>query len=389
MHDLAQPCKAIIVALLLLFLLIAFTSCTSPVQTAGTGGEEQEYDHETTLIPSRGAHRGLVCEACHVDDDYEKKLPASCSGCHNDGIALGTPPGHMTTGENCDVCHNTATFRIPLNASRVTQFDHDSTGFALDGSHRTLACNDCHRNGVFRGTPTRCMNCHNKLLAPGKPPEHLTTSLDCGECHGQWTFNVNFFDHINATGACYSCHNGVTATGKPVNHFTDSITCEDCHYTTAWVPSVFDHSGISAGCINCHNGVRVNGKPASHPLTSNLCEACHRTQAWLPLLRMDHAETTAGCVSCHNNQVAPGQSPSHIPTTMNCAACHNTVSWVVSAPQVDHNEIPLAASQCASCHEPERPPSNHPKGGDCINCHVAPPVGDWCSQPVSDQPGLC
>jgi hypothetical protein len=306
---------------------------------------------------------------------------------------MGMPPGHMSTSENCDACHDTATFRIALNASRATQFDHDATGYPLDGSHRVLVCNDCHRDGVFRGTPSRCMNCHNQLLAPGKPPGHLATSLDCGECHNQWTFNVNYFDHFNASGACASCHNGVTAPAKPVNHFTSSNVCDDCHRTTAWVPAVFDHGGISSGCTSCHDGVRVEGKPASHPLTSNLCEACHVTQRWWPLQRMDHAETTSSCISCHNWDIAVGQHPStHIPTTTNCEGCHSTSSWVLSPMQVNHNEIGLANSQCGSCHEPERPPNppnSHPIGQDCINCHVAPPVGDWCSQPVEDRPGLC
>jgi hypothetical protein len=198
-------------------------------------------------------------------------------------------------------------------------------------------------------------------------------------------------DHAEVLGTCFSCHNGSVAEGKPPQHLPTSNQCDDCHNTTAWVPAVFDHTGIVSGCVSCHNGQLAPGKPPGHPPTSNLCEACHRTLAWVPLLRMDHGEALGDCIGCHNGQIAEGQPPSHIPTTNDCAACHSTFSWQVSPSQVDHTQIPLAQTQCAICHQPDRPPpgNNHPQGRDCIQCHVAPPEGGWCSQPVQDLPGLC
>ena len=196
-------------------------------------------------------------------------------------------------------------------------------------------------------------------------------------------------DHAEVIGTCYSCHNGTVATGKPPQHLPSSNECDDCHSTTAWVPAVFDHSGIVDGCVTCHNGSIAPGKPPNHIATTDRCEACHRTLAWTPLLRMDHDEALGTCVSCHDNNSATGQPADHIPTTNECDGCHNTNYWQVTPTQVNHEYIPLAASQCSVCHEADRPRTSHVQSGDCIQCHVAPPQGDWCSEPVEDKPGLC
>jgi hypothetical protein len=57
---------------------------------------------------------------------------------------------------------------IVLLTSEVTraQFDtpnrqfHNETAFPLDGRHRTVECASCHINHVYKGTPTRCFDCH-------------------------------------------------------------------------------------------------------------------------------------------------------------------------------------------------------------------------------------
>ncbi len=39
-------------------------------------------------------------------------------------------------------------------------FDHARTGFQLSGAHRNERCESCHIQGIFKGTPTQCANCH-------------------------------------------------------------------------------------------------------------------------------------------------------------------------------------------------------------------------------------
>ena len=182
------PAGAYSLAPLLLSLLLLFALSLGVVPVSAADDDE-EYDHETTSIPTDGAHRRLECEACHIDEEYEG-IPMECQGCHDGGIALGKPTGHMSTEQNCDACHNTISFRIPQDSTRATEFDHDLTGFPLEGAHRALVCGDCHRNQVFRGTPSRCMVCHDGISAPGKPVDHVPSNLDCSECHSVWTFDV-------------------------------------------------------------------------------------------------------------------------------------------------------------------------------------------------------
>ena len=37
---------------------------------------------------------------------------------------------------------------------------HAASGFRLDGRHQTVPCQSCHLNGVYKGTPTTCFDCH-------------------------------------------------------------------------------------------------------------------------------------------------------------------------------------------------------------------------------------
>ncbi len=58
-------------------------------------------------------------------------------------------------------------------------FDHFTTGFELDGLHRNVDCEACHRNGVFKGTPRLCAGCHdgsNRIASTAKTPRHMLTT---------------------------------------------------------------------------------------------------------------------------------------------------------------------------------------------------------------------
>ena len=51
-------------------------------------------------------------------------------------------------------------------------FNHDATGFPLNGGHATAACENCHIGGVFKGTPKICEECHalgKRVVATPKP----------------------------------------------------------------------------------------------------------------------------------------------------------------------------------------------------------------------------
>ena len=58
-------------------------------------------------------------------------------------------------------------------------FDHLTTGFELTGAHRLQACESCHVDAVFAGTPRVCAACHaqgSRIGATPKPSCLLYTS---------------------------------------------------------------------------------------------------------------------------------------------------------------------------------------------------------------------
>jgi hypothetical protein len=272
------------------------------------------------------------------------------------------------------------------SAADFEKFDHFSTGFPLVGAHRSLACESCHINGAFAGTPTRCASCHNGLLAVGKGPNHIVTSAPCEACHNARSaaFRVSgTFDHAGITDGCVRCHNGQSATGRGARHIASSDRCEACHDSTMrWSPvRRVDHAQVIGTCSSCHNGGTAEGKSSNHVVTTAECNVCHkRTTAWLPVLSFDHQGITTGCRSCHNGSRATGQAPSHIPTPtqLECDACHRIPpDSFANAASFSHTLV--RTMRCDACHSggltssvapgksADHPPT--PAGVDCGACH--------------------
>jgi hypothetical protein len=213
-----------------------------------------------------------------------------------------------------------------------TVFDHFTTAFRLDGAHQFVACEGCHVDGLFAGTPAQCGGCHaqgTRVRATFQPAQHIRTTEFCDSCHRTtgWV-PVVAVDHVEVFGTCMSCHEGVHARGKPADHLPTGNQCDDCHRTAAFSPATFDHVGIVGGCFGCHNGAQAAGKPADHMPATNLCEDCHSPISFAPVGRVDHAQVLGVCSTCHNNTIARGQFPGHIPTgATECDACHNTIAF--------------------------------------------------------------
>ena len=216
-----------------------------------------------------------------------------------------------------------------------SNFDHDSTGFRLEGAHMITGCGSCHSFGLFEGTLRECVDCHadgSTVVATAKPARHIQSTEQCEACHATRSFvPLARMDHVETVGECVSCHNNQIAPGKPVNHPPAGDQCDDCHLTVAFQPAVvtagFDHTGIVAGCFNCHDGVTATGKSVDHLPTTNLCEDCHRTDTFALVAFFEHTQALGSCSGCHNGVLATGQDADHIPTTAECDVCHNTTAW--------------------------------------------------------------
>jgi hypothetical protein len=280
------------------------------------------------------------------------------------------------------------------------QFDHLTTGFELTGQHRDLPCEQCHANGLFKGTPRECSACHGlgtTVRATAKSANHILSSEQCDSCHATvaWVPAVNF-DHAQTHGSCLTCHNNVQAQGKGPQHISTDLECDVCHTTISWSGARFNHEGISGGCAQCHNGVTASGMPSNHiPTAGAPCESCHSPTSFTTFAgaSMNHS-AVAGlpCASCHEagksfigTTITTRPPPPH-PATGDCSNCHSSTSSFGGLADLPPNHIPTAQA-CSLCHANQADFSiyamNHQGiSSGCATCHgaglsfanMAPPV---------------
>lgn len=130
------------------------------------------HDDETSF-PLAGAHLAAPCASCHGAAGVLAGLAGgtaaapvwhveaeafACADCH----MADDPHGTQFAGRACSDCHGDTSFRIDA-------FDHDGTGYALDGAHADVACAGCHTGASdpqgreivrYRPIDTACEACH-------------------------------------------------------------------------------------------------------------------------------------------------------------------------------------------------------------------------------------
>jgi hypothetical protein len=130
------------------------------------------FDHGATGFALRGAHAHADCAACHPrtapDRDGHVFAPAAgraCADCHEDPH-LGQFRRDGARAADCAACHDED------SAFATVRFDHDrDSRFPLEGAHRGLACNSCHRRYPVAGT--------DRVVVRYKP-----LGVSCADCHG-------------------------------------------------------------------------------------------------------------------------------------------------------------------------------------------------------------
>lgn len=263
-------------------------------QECHTTSSWQGAAFEHTAWALTGAHRQASCSACHGGGVFVG-TPTNCIDCHQSDLSGATDPNHAAAGfaTTCQDCHGTS-------AWEPASYVHP--GFALTGAHSAQSCNACHGGGVFSGTPSACVGCHQAAYNATTNPNHVQLGFptSCQDCHGTATWAGASFEHATwpLTGAhaaqgCAECHGGGVFTGTPTacaachqaeynattnpNHGALGFptTCQDCHTTATWTGATFvhtwfpiqggDHGGLS--CSECH---QVPGNPSSFS-----CTHCH------------------------------------------------------------------------------------------------------------------
>jgi hypothetical protein len=367
---------------------------TCHVEHAGVNGELRHLDTRTFdhaaetgyALEGQHARTAANCAACHTQRSF-LEARTTCSSCHAD-VHKGA------LGAECTRCHTT---KAPFKESgRV--FDHTTARFPLTGAHREVACEKCHKRGVFRGTdfgtcatchqdPHRrkfgaaCTACHTTDKWETCSVEHSKTGfrlvgahaeVACIKCHqsGSMTEPLRFDRcsacHVNVHRAsiredCRACHNETTFRDAPFDHFKrtafalegrhDGLTCRKCHtgISAGEVPlarRVVDFRGAVRACVSCH------GDQDPHKGEfGRACDACHRPATFrMKEFRHPRApEFYAGghekvsCEKCH----VPGKALR--PTRTGAAIVAS--AWSPPPPGKRTDAPPKGPSmECATCH---------------------------------------
>ncbi len=250
----------------------------------GVDSYGRNFDHNA-VFRLEGKHAKTACSKCHLGARSLADLqstPTECFDCHKQD-----DPHNGDFGTNCAACHT------PVAWDQVN-FDHSQTAFPLEGKHARVACEKCHVNKVFAGTPTACVDCHAKDDA-----HNGQFGTDCAACHTPLAWDQATFDH--------------NKTNFPLTGKHAQVACEQCHVNNTF-------KGLSATCVSCHED------PVFHRGAFGTdCASCHSTNAWQPAkyrgshpriadeggVGINHGHTT--CRTCHPNTVYD----------YTCLACHS------------------------------------------------------------------
>jgi predicted CXXCH cytochrome family protein len=241
------------------------SACQSCHTTASFG--VSTYAHSRFPEFFAGQHTKVACSGCHIADPLTAPIRSdapvlrvryraattACISCHRD-VHLGQE------GSACESCHSVQEAKFA-----VSDFRHETTRFALTGSHASLSCAQCHKmeTGVFPaglgtavrfvGVPQECAGCHDD-------PHLGQLGSGCEACHNASSFRLpaythrresvgSFFVGRHRTASCSACHSPATGAfpagrGTAVRFQVDRA-CVSCHTDV--------HRGsLGPDCARCH-----------------------------------------------------------------------------------------------------------------------------------------
>jgi len=385
------------------------------------------------------------CNDCHLNGTKDLSND-KCLGCHDHNNLKGRIESgkgfHSSTlvkGKKCETCHiehKGRSFDIMgwknIPGGQKT-FDHQLTGWRLNGKHATTDCDDCHKNHdkqglkTYMGTDRLCGTCHLKEQ-PHKFEASEKDKLACERCHGEsvWKpakpLSQQKFDHDDRKDAlmpllgshkdvaCSKCHpksvfnlpfpkvdncgNAGCHNSPHDGHLFGKRDCEWCHSPTfkTLKQQNFDHTEKSKfdlgpahrkiKCYDCHTKAIGEGKPTS------ACETCHAKDSHHQD-RFSEFGSPPRCGTCH-----PSGGPKFTPTAFNhttrsrfklefkhvevsCRGCHRG-----SGPADFEDFRTLIDKQgkadCMGCHAhkkahaDDKHPAGRYKSSQCLQCHMHP-----------------
>ena len=347
------------------------------------------------------AHQHLegvgFCTECHLLGD--KVTNQRCLDCHLEIQSLidadrGYHVSAEVEGKNCFECHSEHHGRsFDLFRLDENKFNHDITGYELQGEHWVIDCRECHKpenianleiqklEGTYLGLEEDCLSCHTDY-------HQETLENDCVKCHNfnQWD-PAELFNHEEAEYiligahkevACLECHEKEIRNEQEFQVFVglEFGDCIDCHSNP-------HHESFSINCTECHNewtwidlniGVEFNHDMTNYPLTGLHvgvdCRECHTTGNNTD--KIDFVE----CRNCHqdyhNEQFTSRQKDA------DCKDCHSIdMSFATTLFGLDdHQESDYklegahVATACFACHVSEEDRWEFRDiGQNCVDCH--------------------
>src|SRR6267142_2320981 len=367
------------------------------------------------------SYTATTCFTCHADGSRQAfdhaGIATGCADCHAVGAPFAalpfTPAGGGTfthpdmNGYDCAACHSRTYWQAgaapagstsdPARNVLVNALMPTYTGTSIESftpQAQTLAMPMSHTSTALpSAVMSGCANCHvitrNGSYYPGKLHASLA-SLGlaqpdaCLECHST-SMPVGFVgptatSPVRVPPSGEMKHDAVVwAKGAPTTTPAAPVECGLCHAAPQassgrWSASksggttaVF-HASLSAAaqpqpgsCVDCHANTRPSGV-----LTAAV--------AALPSgVKFDHGASVAlgDCVSCHASSSTWTGGKFHLAggaTPTNCASCHegerptSTAGWVNATYQTSPFDY-----------------ATHGAGLDCASCHAGPGTGAWGS----------
>jgi hypothetical protein len=378
------------------------------------------------------------CNDCHVGDS--KALSNDkCLGCHDHedlGARIRKGEGYHASaevkGKKCESCHHEHKGKgydlmgwVSVKGGEKG-FDHQLTGWPLNGKHASTECKDCHKAKnkqglkVYMGTDRLCGACHAKesphkferkdmqacerchtesVWKPAKSTLQFNhddrkdakmpllgshRDVSCQKCHPKNVYNLPFDkpDSCGNSGCHKSPHDG---------HLFGARACEWCHsptFKSLKNIQVFDHSertrfDLGPGhkklkCEQCHT------KPLGEAKPNRACEVCHAKDSH-HADRFSEFGTPPRCETCH-----PSGGAKFVPSNFNhntrtkfdlkfkhaeqtCRRCHRG-----SSPSdfekfnFDGNKECMSCHAHAKVHRDDDHPNGKYKNTQCLQCHLKP-----------------
>ncbi len=356
------------------------------------------------------------CTQCH--DLGNQVSDKKCLACHTEIQTLirqnrGYHADPVIKSQRCFDCHSDHHGR-GFDMTRFDQdaFNHDQTGYRLEGAHDMIDCKACHvpefiqsadirkRPNTFLGLDRKCLSCHADF-------HQGTLSSDCASCHDLEAFRpAPKFDHQRADfplrGAhlevdCIECHEQTLRNGKEFQVFADVPfkDCRSCHTDP--------HEDRFVGaCTQCHTEVAFDQFAGKGKFDHNTtlfelkgkhksvdCFACHKENSDPLRVFGDRAGVAeSNCVACHDDH-HDGKYGS------NCASCHQESSFLalkeLSSFNHDVADFKLEGLHvevdCKKCH-PKRFSDPIPFA-TCTSCHKDYHLGEFRQNGVSPDCATC